>query len=105
MQFDDLIYKNKLKIDFVLIDFNIAIEYDGKQHFQTIGSSDRALLEFENQKIRDEIKNQWCKTNGIKLIRITFKDDVYAILKNEMRRFNDYRKHTPEQSLDEKQVE
>jgi very-short-patch-repair endonuclease len=102
VEFDDLVYTNKLKLDFLLKDFNIAIEYDGKQHFQAIGSSERALLEFEKQKERDNTKDQWCEKHSIKMIRISYKDDVYAKLKNEMRRFNDYRKHSSEQSLNEK---
>jgi very-short-patch-repair endonuclease len=104
-EFEDLVYTNKLKLDFLLKDFNVAIEYDGKQHFQSIGNSERSLLEFQKQKERDEAKNQWCKNHNIKMIRITYKDDVYKKLKDEMRRFNDYRKDTSEQSLNENRVE
>ena len=32
--FDDCLYKNKLRFDFYLPDYNTCIEYDGEQHYQ-----------------------------------------------------------------------
>jgi very-short-patch-repair endonuclease len=103
--FKDLVYKANLWFDFVFEDYKIVIEYDGMQHFKPIGLSENATYQFKEQQKRDEIKNQWCQNNGYKMIRITYKDDVYKKLKNEMRRFNDYRKDNSEQSLNENRVE
>lgn len=61
----------KLYFDFYLPDYNYCIEYDGIQHFEkTRWSHD----DFEERKIRDNIKNTYCDNNGIKLVRLTFED-------------------------------
>lgn len=63
--------------DFALFDKNNhllgLIEYDGAQHFNPVnffGGEEQ----FKKQVERDEKKNQWCKENQIKLIRINYKD-------------------------------
>ena len=63
--------------DFAIIENNqlkYLIEYDGAQHF---GYKENAEYWFnkenhEKTKIRDAIKNQWCKENNIPLIRIPY---------------------------------
>ena len=57
------------------------IEYDGKQHFESVehfGGEDNFVL----VKMRDEIKNEFCKVNGIPLLRIPYWefDDMQYIL-------------------------
>jgi hypothetical protein len=68
----------KMRFDFYLkIPNEVCIEYDGIQHFMPIfwGSKDKNQSEknFETQKERDEIKNQYCKDNNIWLIRVSYK--------------------------------
>ena len=61
----------KLPFDFYIPELNTCIEYDGRQHFEPIiglGGEEA----FNNQKIRDKFKNQYCEENGIKLIRIPY---------------------------------
>lgn len=62
-----------LKFDFYLPDYNCCIEYDGEQHFRALGgwSTEEHLKETQ---YRDNIKNQYCKKNNIKLIRIPYTD-------------------------------
>lgn len=60
-----------LKFDFYLPNYNCCIEYDGQQHFFETSLCSDSLK--ERQK-RDEIKNQYCKDNDIKLIRIPYWD-------------------------------
>jgi hypothetical protein len=62
-----------LPFDFYLPDFNTCIEYDGALHFKSIEwfGGDETLLK---TKKRDYIKNEYCKKNGIKLIRIKYDD-------------------------------
>lgn len=66
---------NPLPFDFFLPDFNILIEYDGLQHFQPIkqfgGES-----EFIKTLKKDKIKTEFCLNNNIKLIRISYKDNI-----------------------------
>lgn len=78
--FDGCVYKNKLRFDFYLPDYNICIEYDGKQHFESIDWFGGKNSFLENQ-IRDKIKNEWCVENNINLIRISYKDNIEDKLK------------------------
>lgn len=74
-KFNDCFYINKLPFDFYLPDLNACLEYDGYQHFYPIKffGGERNL---EKQKIRDEIKNNYCLNNNIKLYRIKYNDDI-----------------------------
>ena len=66
-------------LDFYLLDYNIAIECQGKQHFGIGGWGEN--YNFEEQKKLDEKKYNLCKNNNIKLIY--FVDKVnYNISKN-----------------------
>jgi very-short-patch-repair endonuclease len=76
-------YSKKLPFDFYLLDNNILIEYDGRQHFQPVYGEEQ----LNKQKQLDNIKNQYCEKNNIKLIRIpyTMKNvDVELFLKQEL---------------------
>ena len=61
----------KLRFDFYLPDYNCCIEYDGEQHFKGWYNSVDSL---QNIQYRDNIKNKYCKENGILLIRIPYWD-------------------------------
>lgn len=61
----------KLFFDFYLPGFNTVIEYDGKLHYETskcFGGEEKL------QKIimNDQIKNDYCDSHGIKMIRIPY---------------------------------
>lgn len=73
-KFDDLIYKSALRFDFAIFDkdrISCLVEFDGVQHYQPIEKFGGKRA-FEQTKIRDELKNKYCKENGIKLIRIPY---------------------------------
>ena len=88
--FDDCKDKRALPFDFYLPDKNILIEYDGKQHFKpaTFGgiSKERAEYNFNENKRRDKIKDEYCKEKGIELIRIPYtkKTKIPQILKEKI---------------------
>ena len=72
----------KLRFDFYLPDYNTLIEYDGEQHFKPIeyfgGEKHFYIL-----KQNDEIKNKYCKTHKINLVRIPYtlsKDKVREVI-------------------------
>ena len=68
-------YKRNLPFDFYLVDKNTCIEYDGEQHYQPIeffGGDDN----YKKQIIRDNIKNEYCIKNNIKLFRIKYNDNI-----------------------------
>lgn len=60
-----------LPFDFYLPDYNTCIEADGEQHFRQIdyfGGEEG----FKKRQKLDEIKNNYCETNDITLIRIPY---------------------------------
>lgn len=70
-RFSDNIVKNK-PFDFLLVNKNICIEYDGEQHYHV--QFNKTLSELENQHRIDDIKTKYCKDKNIKLIRIPYWD-------------------------------
>ena len=61
----------KQSLDFYLPEYNIAIEYQGKQHFESIemfGGDE----EFKKTIERDKRKIKLCEENGIKLYHFSF---------------------------------
>jgi very-short-patch-repair endonuclease len=76
----------KLPFDFYIPSKNICVEYDGRQHFMAIDTFGGEEA-FKTQKVRDKIKNQYCKKNGIKLIRIPYtmkKEDIEPYILKEL---------------------
>ena len=69
-RFKDCKYKRMLPFDFYIEDLNICIEFDGAFHYKR--QPHITEEQFKEQKIRDNIKDEYCKNNGIKLIRIPF---------------------------------
>lgn len=75
----NLINKQQLKFDFYLPDYDIIIEFHGKQHYEPIKwsrnmSHTQSEKLFQSQQIRDNIKIKWCQENNKKLIIIKYSD-------------------------------
>ena len=70
-KFDECINIRRLPFDFYLPDYNTCIEFDGEQHFKSIKyfGGEECFIKI---KKRDEIKNNYCSTNNIRLIRISY---------------------------------
>ncbi len=84
-KFEDCKAKRYLPFDFYLPDYNCCIEFDGEQHFEIVkwfGGLDG----FIGTVIRDTIKNEYCKKNNIKLIRIPYQEfnNIERIIVNEL---------------------
>ena len=60
-----------LRFDFYLPEYNILIEYDGPQHYEA-DNGWNTLERVQSTQYRDQIKNEWCEKNHIKLIRIPY---------------------------------
>lgn len=84
----DCKYKYPLPFDFAILlknQIRLLIEYDGEQHYKPVkyfGGEEN----FELRKLRDNIKNEYCNKNNIKLLRINFTQDneIEEILKVEL---------------------
>lgn len=84
-KFKNCKFKRQLPFDFYLPNYNLLIEYDGKQHY-IISSFYGGIDSFIDTKIRDTIKNLYCKDNNIKLLRIPYWEfnNIENILSNNL---------------------
>ena len=80
--FKDLKYKGRLRFDFYIPKYNILIEYDGQQHYKKINYFHKSFEDFESQRYRDSLKNDYANKHDFNLIRIKYCDDVQSILEN-----------------------
>lgn len=83
-KFSDCKNKRCLPFDFYLPDYRICIEYDGEQHYKKC--SFQTQQEFNDAVERDKIKDEYCKKNSIKLIRIPYFEfkNIKKILKKQI---------------------
>lgn len=88
--FKDCYDKGLLKFDFAVItnrsEILGLIEFDGEQHFKP-KTAFGGESEFRNLVRRDQIKNEYCKENGIPLLRIPFfeMDNTSELIKEFIR--------------------
>lgn len=77
-----------LRLDAYIPSLNVAIEYDGEQHFFPVDfggyGEAQALINFNLTKERDYYKDLYCKENGIELLRIPYYEQsrIKEIIKN-----------------------
>lgn len=71
-EFEDCKRIKRLRFDFYLPELNMCIEYDGEHHFEENEYFGEGNLEY--MKENDRIKNEYCQSKNIKLIRIPFYD-------------------------------
>ena len=83
--FDGCKNRRKLRYDFYLPNQNMLIEYDGRQHFNSIecfGGENELIL----TQLHDKIKTEFAINNGFNLLRISYneRNNLSNILKNNM---------------------
>ena len=71
---NSVVNRKYLFLDFIIND-DIIIEYDGKQHYEFIESMQKTYSRFIDQVNRDNYLVQYCKDNNIRLLRISYKDN------------------------------
>ena len=90
--FDDFrnpITNKMYQYDFYIPSKNLLVEYDGRQHFM-VGSKFGSFITTENDlkdiQMRDEIKSEYAKQKGIKLVRIKYTEfkNIVPILEKEI---------------------
>lgn len=81
-KFVDCKDRRSLPFDFYLPSRNICVEFDGRQHFEPVFGQDS----FEKTQLHDQIKNDYCEHNDIKLIRIPYWEghNIEKILTKEL---------------------
>jgi len=86
-KFDLCKNKNNLLFDFFLEENNICIEFQGIQHFKQIDFFG-GIKEFEKRIENDNIKRKFCKENKIKLLEISYVDNISKELNNLLLEIN-----------------
>ncbi|MBW4362780.1 hypothetical protein [Flavobacterium taihuense] len=75
------------RIDIFIKELNVAIEYNGKQHYEPVtyfGGREGFLKTVE----RDEMKRKKCKRNGCELIEVKYNEDLQKTVESIKKRFN-----------------
>ena len=70
-----------LELDCFNENIRLAVEYNGKQHYEYIPYFHRTKDAFYNQVYRDEMKRRACSDNGITLITVPYTVPVSEIEK------------------------
>jgi hypothetical protein len=65
-----LVYAKPLRLDICLPSKNLVIEYDGEQHFKMTGWT--CAEQLQNNKCRDLLKDKYCISRGINILRIPY---------------------------------
>lgn len=81
-KFVDCIDKRPLPFDFYLSDYNLCIEFDGEQHYKPKFGE----YGFSQTQKHDQIKNEYCKSHNIDLLRIPYWEGskIKQIIKNKL---------------------
>lgn len=90
VRFDDCRDKCKLPFDYQ-VEAGL-IEVDGKQHYNVneynfCKTKEENMERFNIQKYHDRLKDEYCRTHGIKLLRISYKDFKNGSYKNKINEF------------------
>jgi hypothetical protein len=80
-KFKDLKYRQHLRFDFYLPEYNTCIEYNGQQHYRIIEIFG-GETEFSKIKIRDNLKIEYCKINNINLLIIKYDENIEEKITN-----------------------
>lgn len=87
-----------MELDFYFPDHNLAIEFNGDQHYFSTGLS----ADPRPQQQRDWRKRWICKQRGIKLIRVKAIDLVYSRMRGILKKHFALKKHKKRTELDAK---
>lgn len=68
--FDGLKYKGKLRFDYYLPLYNLCIEFNGAQHYEYVEYFHKDEDDFNEQKLKDYIKSEYCRAHAINLIEL-----------------------------------
>lgn len=72
---------NPLLFDFYLPEYNLCIEFNGRQHYEPINCFG-GIEQYERQKINDKIKAEYCLNNNIQLLIIKHNENIDKKLAN-----------------------
>ncbi len=83
---------HNLELDLYCQNLNIAIEYNGKQHYDYCEHFHKNIESLNKQIIRDNMKKELCQKNNVKLIIVSYKlekkEDIKQYIQNELNALN-----------------
>lgn len=71
-----------LRLDFYLPEYNIAIECQGRQHYQPSNTGFFTKEVVDEIKQRDKLKHSLCKKHGVEIFYVKYNEDVKEMLNN-----------------------
>ena len=92
-KYDDCRDKLPLPFDIYIQELNILVEYDGEQHYMPVNfggiSDEEAEDNFLKVQYHDAIKNEYCKSHKLALIRIPYweKNNLYEFVLMQLNQF------------------
>ena len=72
----DPIMKSVLFLDFFVPGVMMGVEVHGEQHYKYLPFFHKTKAGYYTSLKRDQIKEEWCKLNGINLIILKYSDDI-----------------------------
>ena len=90
MYMQNEITKEKLELDCYNEKIGLALEYNGKQHYEYNSFFHSSYAEFKEQQYRDFMKKSLCDRYGIKLIVVPYTiklEDIEEYIINDLRKF------------------
>lgn len=74
-------HSGKAYVDFYIPEYNTFIEYNGIQHYEYVPYfHSGGIIDFEKQQQRDSYIEQYCKEKNIKLLQISYQDNIFNVL-------------------------
>ena len=80
-----------LELDCYNKDLHLAVEYNGKQHYEYTPYFHKSMDAFRNQQYRDDIKKRLCLENNVNLIIIPYTvkiSNIKQFLIKELKKIN-----------------
>jgi hypothetical protein len=90
------ITKQNLELDLYNKELNLAVEYNGKQHYEYVPYFHKSKDSFYNQQYRDQIKKNLCEKNNIVLIDVPYTvkiEHIEQFLIDEIDKYPQYKKY------------
>jgi very-short-patch-repair endonuclease len=100
-EFLGCIYRQQLRYDYYIPSLNLCIELDGIQHFEPTHFLNNSTNSFIENKQRDSIKNNFCKSQNINLLRISYSEinNMERHIVSYIEALTEHRKNNPNTSL------
>ena len=86
-KFNSLKDKQPLSYDFYLPGYNILIEYQGIQHFESVSFNGKDYTDLDKQQHHDRLKQRFAKENGYRLLRPTYKTNTQEKINKYLDRY------------------